>query len=355
MRILFANGRQTYPLFQGGDGISMHNLLSRLYQDQHQVLHIGKLDPPHIEHSQHQTLKMLTKLQVKYKESNDGISYGIYGYKCILVEDKSFIRNLSKHIVSFSPDIILTQLNNSQEVIQVAAGCRKKIILLIHDHDPLNYLTINNSHNISHIIFNSKSTSNHFKKLLKCSSSIIYPSIRLEDYLCNVINPKYITMINPIFSKGIAIVQQVAKHFPKEKFLLIKGWRKPELSNSCSNNIIIKNRQYDMRKIYEKSKLVLIPSQWEESFCRIIPEAGINKIPIIASRVGGIPEALGEGGILINKYNDVQSWCFEIKRLLDNEALGIRLGDLAYVQAKKFAFNKIYHQLLSVFNAVHHS
>ena len=49
MRILFANGRQTYPLFQGGDGISMHNLLSRLYQDQHQVLHIGKLDPPHIE------------------------------------------------------------------------------------------------------------------------------------------------------------------------------------------------------------------------------------------------------------------------------------------------------------------
>ena len=28
---------------------------------------------------------------------------------------------------------------------------------------------------------------------------------------------------------------------------------------------------------------------------------------------------------MINKYNDVQSWCFEIKRLLDNEALGIRL------------------------------
>ena len=46
-----------------------------------------------------------------------------------------------------------------------------------------------------------------------------------------------------------------------------------------------------MRKIYE-NPISIDTISMGRVICRIIPEAGINKIPIIASRVGGIPEAL---------------------------------------------------------------
>jgi glycosyltransferase involved in cell wall biosynthesis len=355
MRILFANGRQTYPLFQGGDGISFHNLFEQLQKDEHDVLHIGKYNPPQIGDPLQDVIKKLIVFGINSQLGNLSLSYSTCGYNCLLLEHGKFCSLLKRAIVSFQPDIILTQLDCSQDVIEIAASLNVKIIHFIHDHDPLNFLPINKSHFISHIIFNSKNTSQHYKPFIKCKSSIIYPPIRLDNYICSNQEQKFITMINPTFSKGVKIFEMIATSLPKEKFLLVKGWKKPETSERPSSNIEIWDRQYDMKDVYSQTKLLLVPSQWEETFGRIIPEAGINKIPIIASRIGGIPESLELGGILIDKFNDADAWVSCISQLLVDQNRMRKLGLLAFRQAKKFDFKTIYDQLRSVFNAVYHS
>ena len=63
--------------------------------------------------------------------------------------------------------------------------------------------------------------------------------------------------------------------------------------------------------------IVVMPSQEYESFGRIVIEAMAYKKPIIASRVGGIPELINHevDGYLFDK-NDILSLSLHLKNLL---------------------------------------
>ena len=51
-----------------------------------------------------------------------------------------------------------------------------------------------------------------------------------------------------------------------------------------------------MRKVYNTTKSPLVPSRVIETFGRLIVQAQLNRIPVIASKVGGISSTLGNGG-----------------------------------------------------------
>ena len=51
------------------------------------------------------------------------------------------------------------------------------------------------------------------------------------------------------------------------------------------------------------SSIIVIPSIWEEPFGLVAAEAMSNGISIIASKVGGMPEIIGDNGILIENIN----------------------------------------------------
>jgi len=56
----------------------------------------------------------------------------------------------------------------------------------------------------------------------------------------------------------------------------------------------------DLNLFYGEISLLLVPSIVEEGYPRVILEAAFNGIPAIANRIGGIPEAIGSSGILID-------------------------------------------------------
>lgn len=67
--------------------------------------------------------------------------------------------------------------------------------------------------------------------------------------------------------------------------------------------------------------LVLVPSLWWESSSRVIVEAMINSIPIIATNRGGISETLGKCGFLINLNSKYCEKPYD-KFLQENEMFG---------------------------------
>ena len=68
---------------------------------------------------------------------------------------------------------------------------------------------------------------------------------------------------------------------------------------SLSNVILIENTN-NMKNIYSRARLLLMPSFGFESAGRVVAEAQLNGIPVIGSSSGGIPEMIGKGGIVID-------------------------------------------------------
>ncbi len=357
MKIYFANGRRTYPLFNGGDGILIHDYLLELSHNGRDITAIGKINNPDFKESTKIVANKLTKLGIKLNNIKSNVLEYKHNdnYSCKLFSENAFLKQLEIELIKNKPDIILTQLNYSHKVIEIASKLNIKIILLIHDNHAYNFLPINKGKSISHIVFNSKNTANHFKQYLNCPYSIIYPCIKEIDYRDKTVNKNFLTMINPTDNKGGNILLEIIKNMPNEFFLVVKGWKKLDIKFTKFKNVKIIDRQYDMRKVYSQTKILLVPSQWEEAFARVVPEAMVSGIPVVASKVGGLIESVGNAGVLIDDFVNPKSWILEIRKLLNDDRYFNNISNLGFAQSKKFKFKNGFQKLMKVLNSVHNS
>jgi len=87
--------------------------------------------------------------------------------------------------------------------------------------------------------------------------------------------------------------------------------------------------------------IFVLPSIKEGLPCTLL-EAQLAKVPIVASKVGGIPEIVSDEktGLLFDA-NDQENFLDKIKRLLENEELSNLLAEDGYISVKeKFDFKK---------------
>ena len=85
------------------------------------------------------------------------------------------------------------------------------------------------------------------------------------------------------------------------------------------SNVTLLAPQKDMRKVYGRCKILLVPSLWEEAYGRVVTEAQFSGIPVVASNRGGLPEAVGPGGILIEPDGPIEEWVSVIRELWQND------------------------------------
>jgi glycosyltransferase involved in cell wall biosynthesis len=64
----------------------------------------------------------------------------------------------------------------------------------------------------------------------------------------------------------------------------------------------------------------LVPSRWKESWGRVVSEAQISGIPVLASDHGGLPESVGEGGFLLPP-DEVDAWSACLKKVTTDKAM----------------------------------
>lgn len=83
----------------------------------------------------------------------------------------------------------------------------------------------------------------------------------------------------------------------------------------------------NINDIYASTDIVVMPSQWEETFGLILIEAAANGKPVVATRVGGIPEVVehGETGFLVER-SDIDSMVRYVNLLVNDSELRKRMG-----------------------------
>ena len=175
-------------------------------------------------------------------------------------------------------------------------------------------------------VANSHFTAKNYQDAYGVNPKVILPFISPNNYRTKTTREN-VTFINPHPLKGRDIALEIARQCPDIPFTFVESWRLSAEDRQCLveklaslPNVTHRPPQKDMRDIYGKCKILLVPSMWLEGYGRVVTEAQISGIPVIASRRGGLPEAVGQGGILLDPDGPVGDWVTAVRKLwLDNQ------------------------------------
>lgn len=293
--------------------------------------------------------------------------------------NKRWKKVLRRNIKKLSPDLIITQLIYAPASIDVAKEFGIPVVLFIHNYehfspnlfrgvDPLSvkpgdysyipfvyklqwpfYKILINWHaralkKANLILPDTAFIEKVVKRFYGLKSYHYYPVVDLEKYIIpkkySHLKKEYVTFINPIKNKGVEILIETAKRMPETNFLVVCGADAGRVEGlKILKNITFLSECPDVKEAYAKTKLLMVPSLWPEPFGRVVMEAGINSIPSIVSPLGGLPEAVGDGGYVVNNLFDVDEWKNKIEKALDPKNYK-NLSKKAYLHAKANTLQK---------------
>jgi nucleoside-diphosphate-sugar epimerase len=163
----------------------------------------------------------------------------------------------------------------------------------------------------------------------------------------------FVTMINPCVLKGLDIFLALARRFPDTPFAAVPTWGADDqvrrvLADLPNMRILEPSDEID--DILRQTRILLVPSLWPETFGYVVPEAMLRGIPVMASNIGGLPEAkLGvdylmpviparwDGHQWLYACQDVEPWARSLGQLLDDAEVYRRCSQQSRQAASEFA------------------
>ena len=324
MRILYASERPPYPFFLGGAARCAHRLLLSLARDHGaSVAAVGSAGydatpwavPPAAEHAALGVLGVGGSAQAPELDC---------GYP-VQVLPGFAEGGLADALHRFAPDVVWAQLDGAQQVLGCARAHGAATLLYVHDAEDAPAQLRATAALADHLVCSSAFLAAKVQRVLGRRPHVVHPAS--DWYFGTAADPHgAITMINPHAVKGLDTFLQIAARLPQQRFLLVESWLLDDAAwarlqqrLAALPNVTLSRRVADVRSIYAQTRLLLVPSVWEEGFGMVAVEAQSCGIPVIASARGGLPEAVGEGGALIDEYLDVDRWLAAIADVLRSD------------------------------------
>ena len=101
---------------------------------------------------------------------------------------------------------------------------------------------------------------------------------------------------------------------------------------------------------YRAADLVTVPS-YNESFGLVAVESLASGTPVVAAAVGGLPVAVGDGGVLVDGHDPVR-WADEIGALLTDRPRRVRLAEAGLAHAATLGWDSTVDRLEDVYRQV---
>jgi glycosyltransferase involved in cell wall biosynthesis len=121
------------------------------------------------------------------------------------------------------------------------------------------------------------------------------------------------------YHKGLEFVLRLAKFIPENYNIIIAG-RSLKINKNLGSKII--NMGYvvgeELVKLFQESKITLVPSFWTEAFGRVIIESLTNKTPVISSPNCGANQFFDEKEYLKIVPLNLPLWIKSINQIIEN-------------------------------------
>lgn len=163
-------------------------------------------------------------------------------------------------------------------------------------------------------------------------------------------------------TKGPHIALNIAKEILAERkdvrFIFVgSGHMEEELRKKAAKidkRRILFKKNLSVRELietYSKAKAVVLPSYYE-AFGKVLAESMSCETPVVSTRVGGVPEVVGDAGYLTN-YGEWDLFRQHVETLLDDDNLRKRLGKKGRKRMQKnFDIDVIVSKLRNIYKSV---
>ncbi len=217
-------------------------------------------------------------------------------------------------------------------------------------------------HRVAGVLAPSRAAADYLRDWAGVTAEVIYPPV----YSAGA-NPRTadrgtgaVTLINPCAYKGLPVFLSLADESPDVPFLAVPTWgtTEPDLARLRQRpNIEIAEPADDVNEILRRTRVLLMPSLWDETFGFTCVDAMLQGIPVLASDVGGLREAkLGQPYLLpvrridaydttadparpapVPPHQDITPWRSALQRLLGDQAHYDELARGSRAAALEFA------------------
>jgi glycosyltransferase involved in cell wall biosynthesis len=153
--------------------------------------------------------------------------------------------------------------------------------------------------------------------------------------------------------KGIHVLFEAARGCPDIPFRLAGRMSSAfHLSEPIPENVELSGflKGQDLFDFYSQAKFIVAPSVCFETFCMSIAEAMLHSKPVVASRIGVIPEFVEEGitGLMAEPGN-IQDVSSKIRYLWEHQVHCLKMGQAARHRAlHEYSPDMYYNRLMSI-------
>jgi surfactin synthase thioesterase subunit/glycosyltransferase involved in cell wall biosynthesis len=306
MRILLAHNSLYYPSHGGGDK-SNRLLMEALRARGHEVRVVARIErfgqAPHGEF-----LRQLALRGAKPEGYGPEVRMQLNGVDVrTLTLDAHLRAFFSSQIEAFDPDVILTSTDDpAQMLLDIAlAAPRARVVHLVRatiavpfgpDSSSVNAQRTETLRGVDGVVGVSEYVARYVKQW-GAMDAIHVPISLLEpgEYPdLGGFDNEFVTLANPCAVKGIAIFLALARRMPDVRFAAVPTWGTNAADLAALRelpNVSVLDPVDNIDDLLRRTKVLLVPSLWAEARSRIVVEAMSRGVPVIASDIGGIPEA----------------------------------------------------------------
>lgn len=309
MRILLAQNSPYYPSHGGGDK-SNRLLMEALAARSHACEVVARASGNFGEEVERNYLEELERRGLAPLAVEEGlVRLALHGVRLRVLTGKTNLRaELQRAIREFEPDVILLSTDDPAQIFLEAAlrEERAALVYLVRTTLALPFGP--------EAAFESREMTERLRRV----DAVVGVSRYVADYVRRwsgiaaealPISPleggpyrelgrwdnEFVTMVNPCAVKGIAIFLALADALPEVRFAAVPTWGTTAADLEALRrrpNVTLLEPVDDIERILERTRVMLVPSLWVEARGRIVVEAWLRGVPVIAAQVGGIPEAM---------------------------------------------------------------
>lgn len=243
-------------------------------------------------------------------------------------------------LASFRPDVVigssLVRLT-WQKARSAASRHGVPTVLYVRETEALNHFE-RGRRPADAVVANAESLALRIRELgVDCP---VFPSV-IETSVTEVRSSREVALvINPIESRGVDLVWDIAARLPEVRFVLQESWplSREQLALITTKvrsapNVELRRAEPPGPRLYRDVRLLLVPYRIDNR-PRVIAEAQANGIPVIAGDVPALVEATGDGGVLV-PLDDVLAWVEAIRSLWADHARYSALAEAATAHSRR--------------------
>ncbi len=314
MRILFATDHIHVPQGGGGGERNTHELCLALREIGHTPAVLSSLK------ADRSWLSWRNRIARKFPDVGEfpedtGCGYPVF---------RGWNMDRAHEAVSrFRPDVVVVQSTHPEQLLHAFAASGVKLVVYFHEVEEIHHLTALAGRGLL-VLANSAFTARRLREACGLDAHVVPPLIDPALYVTKT-TPSRLLFVNTVPRKGLEIAFALAERRPDIPCDFLLSWilspeRVAELQARATRagNITLHPPTSDMRPFYATARVLLVPSLWEETWGRVVTEAHVNAIPVLASERGGLPGTTGPGGIIVPADAPIPHWHEALALLWDD-------------------------------------